>query len=413
MSDSDNKNDLTSITDLAQFEHLEDAESDKKLRKNSIDDLPEIPEESPDSTFDEQTQDDIEVPEDINSKAEEETSDEKEEAESNTFDSSFESDDNTFSDTTTDEGESEGNDFTEFAFETPSEPSEETEEEEEEEVEPEAEVEEEKEETEEVGPEPEIEEPKEEIIPKSAPLENVTPINKNVSLENFNDIRTFAQNMTYGQIALSGNPPYSVMLKNIKHNDDQEDILIILKNHAIVNDENEKSIRDGLARGYLLISQLSEFSAIYIALKLRRFDLELFVGLSEEIHPPKNYSNEDAIGKVTEENLEQNKKISLNIEKAPVPLNEIILTTLPTIEDKKIIKYLGIITEYTTVSHTEVDPTEESLQDTYHNLAEKLRYQALKLKGNGIIGINYQLTPLEDNSKNYKITCSGSAVIYS
>ena len=64
---------------------------------------------------------------------------------------------------------------------------------------------------------------------------------------------------------------------------------------------------------------------------------------------------------------------------------------------------------------TEVSKTQVSLNDIYQSLVEKCKAHAINKKGNALIGINFQITPLLlDDAINvhsrYQITCSGSVV---
>jgi len=286
----------------------------------------------------------------------------------------------------------------------------------------------------------------------------------------FEDVRDFAQNITYGMVGIGGNPPFSIILTKLKYVEDTEDILGILNEHGLINDDNEEDITQSLTHGNLLISQINEYSAIYLAHKFRRFDCNITVGLSDELHPSKSYDH-DQKGLVNKSNLYQNKSESFNLDKAPVDVNSIILATTPSLESFKIDQYIDIITEHTIIDEddlerfhyqqevqnsiaetapaaedgTSFDPIEElkkfreqlgddieedelmaqyglGLNEIYRQLAEKLKHKAYLMKGNAVVGINYQLTPLgnvaiqdqenADKSKTrYKITCTGNVVL--
>ncbi|MFX3675696.1 MAG: hypothetical protein ACN6I6_01540 [bacterium] len=295
-------------------------------------------------------------------------------------------------------------------------------------------------------PEPEFEpapvgmyqEPEAEEAPSSPP-------------QNFEDLRQFAERISYGAVAQGGNPPFSLILRSIRYQEDAEDILIILREHGLVSDDNEQSIEQGLANGSLLISQISEYSAIYLAHRFRRFDLDVLVGLSDEIHPSQSYDS-DARGLVSKQNIRQNVHERIDLERAPVKIQNIMLTTTPTLEGYNIREYLGVISHHSVLSANEIEefsnsnpltgdeivdaiqkdltevlekhgtheserlmPFGQGLETLYKEMADALRTKALKIGANAIVGINYQLTPVIKNQSGmtdvqYKVTCLGSAV---
>ncbi|CBW26348.1 conserved hypothetical protein [Halobacteriovorax marinus SJ] len=255
--------------------------------------------------------------------------------------------------------------------------------------------------------------------------------------EKFEDVKSFAKNITYGKIAQGGNPPFSVILRNVKYEEDAEDILIILREHELVGPDTEVAMQQSLEGGSLLISQISEYAAIYLTHKFRRFDLDIQMGLSDELHPSKSYEA-DSVGLVSKSRVNQNKNETMRIDKSSVDIESIIISTTPTLENYKIIEYLGIVSDFTIVDedeltsdqnltdfherqakgHVDQDQDEELQEEIelkvsqsaiYNDLSEKLRPQCMKKNANAIVGINYQITPLGDGSK-YKISCSGSAV---
>lgn len=297
-----------------------------------------------------------------------------------------------------------------------------------------------------ISPEPESEpEPFVAQDPSPAP----TAVKAQAQRENFKDVNDFGNAITYGQVAAGGNPPFSIILRKIKYLEDSERIIEILREHGLCNESNEEDYQQGLNNGSMLISQLSEYSAIYLAHKFRRFDLEILVGLADEIHPSKNYDM-DYRGLVRKENLRQNKNETFSLEDQLVEVEAILLATTPTLENYRIDRYLGLVSTHVMIEETEfqklqeadamnsvVDPDEilkeieeelaeeESstakieigLEEIYQNLAEALKVKAFKLRGNAVVGINYQITPLinqktgdQTPSIRYKVSCTGNAV---
>lgn len=304
----------------------------------------------------------------------------------------------------------------------------------------------------------ESEEPEQEEITEDtfepAPVEAYTPIENETPVsappQNFQDLRDFAENISYGAVAQGGNPPFSLILRGIRYQEDAQDILIILREHGLISDDNEQSIEQGLANGSLLISQISEYSAIYLAHRFRRFDLEVMLGLADEIHPSTSYVP-DSRGLVSKESIRQNVHESFDLDRAPVKIQSIILSTTPTLEGYTIREYLGVISHHNVLSAQEIEefsdaleptgddvvdaiqrdlrqvleqhgdniedirPFGQGLENLYHEMAQSLRAHALKIGANAVVGINYQLTPVikhegRTSDVQYKVTCLGSAV---
>ena len=166
--------------------------------------------------------------------------------------------------------------------------------------------------------------------------------------ENFKDLQKFSQNISYGSIAAEGNPPFSVIIKDVKFIEDVDDIIIILKEFKLIDDQGQTSMRESLERGSAIIPRISEYAAIILCHKLRRFNISLLMGLSEEIHPAKSYTSED-VGLISKQNLYSNKSHSFNLKARIVKLDEIITSTTATLQGMEIQQYLGVATERTII----------------------------------------------------------------
>ena len=258
--------------------------------------------------------------------------------------------------------------------------------------------------------------------------------------EDFADLKSFAQNISYGNISSGGNPPYSIILSNITYTDEAQEIIDILKEHKIINDSNEAVMKKGVETGSLLISQINEFSAIFLAHKLRRFNVKIKMGLSDEIRPSKSTSK--FRGLVSKNNILQNKTSHMNLQNKDLSVDSILISTTSSLEGYQILQYLDIVTEhivitenelinlsksrhqhsdnvdYIDMSSEEINPDAISgLSSIYQYLAHKLKQRALAMNANGIIGINFTFSPLLntnrqiENDIKYKITCAGNAVL--
>ncbi len=244
----------------------------------------------------------------------------------------------------------------------------------------------------------------------SAP-EPVTPPAKEP--ENFADVKAFAESTHFTSAGVEGNPSFSVLLKNVKYAEDVSDILSLLKEFRLVSDTEEQT-RSRLMRGQLLIPRISEYTAIFIAHKLRRFDLDIQVGLSDDIHPPKHMENPE-LGVVSKQSLYQNQHHHFQFEDAKLDLSQIIVAATPSLEGYQVVRYLGVASEHQMLDGEIVeDEISDQIPKYYQELAGKLKAHALKQKANAVVGLNYQLTPLPSEYghaiQRYRLSCTGNLV---
>ncbi len=251
-----------------------------------------------------------------------------------------------------------------------------------------------------------------------------TPAPSATTQENFQDLRDFSEAMSYGNVSMGGNPPFSLLLRGVRYREDAERILTILREHELCNQENEKVLWSSLENGNLLIAQISEYSAIYLAHRLRRFDVDIQVGLSDEIYPSKHYPQEER-GLISKHSLKQNINENADLTSNMVDTENIILTTATAPAGYRIHHYIQVVTAHSLLERKELEdlqknwPQEEKgnplpLNELCKELAEQLKNDAFKKGANAVIGINYQITPLtaeqESDRMTYKIVCAGDAV---
>jgi len=231
--------------------------------------------------------------------------------------------------------------------------------------------------------------------------------------EDFSEVKKFAENSHYSGMAAEGNPSFSVLISQIKFIEDIEDILRLLKELNLLGDDIEQA-RKRLLRGSFLVPRISEYAAILLAHKLRRFDIDLQLGLSDDIHPPK-HGEKPETGIVSKTNLYQNQNHHFQFHHPKVELSQILISTTSNLEGYQIHRYLGIATENQLIDGHQIE--EEKSQDipkAYQDIAHKLKAQALQVNANAIVGITYQLTPLpvdlNHSSTKYRLSCSGNLV---
>ncbi len=254
------------------------------------------------------------------------------------------------------------------------------------------------------------------------------------STVDFDEVKNFATNFTYGTVEGEGNPPYSLKLKNIKYLDDADNIQILLKEFEIINDKNKEDYELALKLGNVLIPQISEYTAIILAHKLRRFDLDIEIGLSDEIHPSKEQDKLNR-GLLKKENLKQNITEKNKLNSLSSKKHEFLTAISNTVQGKKVSRYLGIITTSLFVNKEDIErlsfvqselqnkQLEESTALDYQNfctdfdeqhlnLVNVLKNKAIKNSANALLGIQFNLNLINSNHETlYQLTCSANQVI--
>lgn len=238
--------------------------------------------------------------------------------------------------------------------------------------------------------------------------------------ESFTDVRRYASSISYGAMTQGGNPPFSVILRNIRFKDECEDILLILKEHGLVSPSNELEMKKSVENGAILISQLSEYSAIYLAHRLRRFDVEVQVGLSEELHPSKSYLP-DAERPINRSSFHQNKQQSFQNDTSTIDLKSILVSTANSLPNYQIIRYLGVLTDHSLIDEVQIRELEQvegqdNMGELYDQLTERMKAKVLRKGGNALLNFNFQMTPVgssRSESLEFKVTCTGTAVLLS
>lgn len=231
--------------------------------------------------------------------------------------------------------------------------------------------------------------------------------------EDFSETRQFAEKALLDDSPSECNPAYSVIARNIRFLEDSEEILSLLKEVGFPHDMMDQ-FKKQIARGTLLIPRISEFTAIYVCHRLRRFRLELTMGLSDMIHAPKKPTEHDK-GLVSRKSIGQNQHHQFEFKASTEEAKNIILSTLAQLDGHAIERYLGVASEHTFLASEVVEnETAEAIHKSYDELAQKLKGHALHHRANAVVGINYQLTPMPAEGAlgqyRYKLTCTGNLV---
>lgn len=280
--------------------------------------------------------------------------------------------------------------------------------------------------------------------------------------EPLEDLTHFAKEQTHVDYSAEGNPPFSIIVKNLRYYEDIDGIIEVLREFNLTSDED--SMRENLTHGQVLIPRLSEYVAIILCHKLRVFDCEILMGLTEEIHPPKSYESQDR-GMITKKVLNQNKRHHFKA-KDLLDNSLVMTTTLNQIEGHIVKKHIGVITHSTILNSTDLNKSSQledeiidnistedqrrisklrlkrenylasqsdpdylrditegptvqkqkyGLDSVYKDLLEEIRVKAIEEKANGVIGINFTITPISidsylDGGAQYQVVCSGNLV---
>ncbi len=300
--------------------------------------------------------------------------------------------------------------------------------------------------------------------PEKKTLIEDQPLNEWKQPTEFEDIKSFAESISYGDFNAEGNPPFSLIIKNPKYYEDLNEIIEILIEFGIYKNEQKEQLITNLKRGQMLLPRLSEYAAITIAHKLRAFDIEILLGLTEEVNPPRTYQSNDR-GLTSKASVYNNKSYFWGSHQSKSS-KDILISTLPTIEDYSIQGHLGVATyalqiskdelineglEERIMDHISADEKEKvndlrlkrenllaakssyhniddiykskvkdktgslKLDDLYQEVVDGLKQKALTKKANAIVGLNFSIIPLSldtyiKEGPRYQILGTGNLV---
>lgn len=218
-------------------------------------------------------------------------------------------------------------------------------------------------------------------------------------------------------------PNFSLKIGGIRSKYDGEDVLRILREFLDYTQDDEKLWQRAIDRGEVLIPRVGEYVAISIAHKLRHIDANFHLGLSEEIF--ETPVEELQKGPVNHHTLSLNKTYSYDAENTRVSIKNVVTSTTPQLENVEIKDYLGVAMEEKTIDindyHSNVielgtvdDKTREfeqfGFKEVYRELTDRLKHHAMNKGANGVINIQFQNIPMPKEEHIYKIICSGTLV---
>ncbi len=240
------------------------------------------------------------------------------------------------------------------------------------------------------------------------PIVNKLPpanVNK-VSPEDFSDVKNFAESLTFGQVRIGGNPAFSIKLSGIYKNS-QEQVKNLLQEHKLVDDE--RSIDLAIDLGELLIAQISEYSAVYLASKLKHMAKEISIDLAEEIHHSDSYETSNK-GLTNKNSIFQNREFRYDKKKSVLNTDSIKIFTSENIANKFVIENIGFVHEEIKVDQESYHSYDQQKDNLKNELILKVKKQALELGANAIISSVFQLHDSEEKESIY-LSLQGDAVI--
>ena len=180
-------------------------------------------------------------------------------------------------------------------------------------------------------------------------------------------------------VQVGGNPPYSLLLEDIKFVDELKEIIGILTDLKILPSSKTELLKHSYQTKQLLIPQISEYLAIMLANRFRHYHLKTSFGLSEEIFLTKRIS-ENPRGLVNTCQIWKNSKKSFNIKN-----NNIYLLVDEEHMNYEVIKQFNILHASDKLMITNKSKQQEYKDSLIDFLSDVLKEKARKLKLNAII----------------------------
>ena len=247
--------------------------------------------------------------------------------------------------------------------------------------------------------------PPQDLTPKAAvqeeQLEQILPKEKQSDLQaTLEDIQQFSTHLTYGRLSLGQGPPFAVAIRNIRDEKTKNELRRLLGEMGLEVSDFEQ----GLTLGSVLVGQINEYCAIFLAHKLRNLNVEIELGLSSSIHLPKNYEDEVKRGIPMDSSKDQSWERGENLDEwkyndffisttshSPHPIKEYLG---PIQAVRKIYSdQLAHLPEIQDINVSEQTDYQDYLGQ-YQGLLEELKKGAIKRGAHGFIQLSFQLTPL-------------------
>ncbi|HBQ21575.1 MAG: hypothetical protein A2Z91_02370 [Deltaproteobacteria bacterium GWA2_38_16] len=196
--------------------------------------------------------------------------------------------------------------------------------------------------------------------------------------------------------------PYALLIEGIDRPEDQELVYQVLSTSEV--DLDLDSLRKQLNQGgHALVSHLNEAKAAMIVDKIKDIEAaNIRFGPLDELRPKKSHP-ERSEGSQSEEPF--------------FVKGEVVLTTAPSIPEKSVRKYLGIVSTEITMPEEvvmkELHQEKEDVRSEYDLLVSKvlkaLEAKAKKMHANAVIAVTFDFKFLPEQ-KSFVIFATGTAV---
>jgi hypothetical protein len=255
------------------------------------------------------------------------------------------------------------------------------------------------------------------------------------------DIQHFMNQYDIGVIKREGNPPFTLLIEEVKTTNQKNEIKKILRDYKIVPEQEFAEYEKQLDYECLLLTHLSEYSAIFLAEKIRKLKVRLKVGLSGNIRESEHYERDD-FGTIGPKQLDQNRESSKNFKE--VDLKEwVLISNHMSVPDYEIVEYLGIgqqsyyfdkkdllrlkgqstdhiqTAEYLTNffnEHIDQDYLnfklrfKNELNQIFEGLVTRLRENAEQKGANALLGTQFQIHQLSGKDEAYMMNTTATLV---
>jgi uncharacterized protein YbjQ (UPF0145 family) len=224
-------------------------------------------------------------------------------------------------------------------------------------------------------------------------------------------------------VPFTSTPAFTIQISDIGRQSDAEEIYALLKEWKVITSDNDRFYETSINRGRFIIPRIGEYAAIFLAHRLRRFDVDIKLGLSQQIFTNETESIDK--GTLTKQNIKNNKRESASIRNQSIKEESVIISTLDSLNGHRIVEHLGLVTIQKDIQKDQqlspavgdsfgpapITGVNHDFSKEFEQLGIQLRPMALKKFGNAVIGIRYQVSPYTmDNQLWYKIICTGNVV---
>ena len=235
------------------------------------------------------------------------------------------------------------------------------------------------------------------------------------------DIKEFGEKLAIGSAHMEAAPAFSVLLTNKSGKFSEKEIseirdVLTADDYGIRFEEIEIQ----LGAGKLLVPQISEFAAIMLAQKLRDVVDDIQLDLANEIYQSSaaEMVTPNEAYRVDSERFDQHREEIHDMDAEPKSERDLFSTTLPEISHFEITRILSAVTVSAVLEAAVAEsPTSPDFEKATEQLTRDLVAKAFKLGAHGVIGVAFNLRPIEasrdaagDRRHAYRLLGSGTAV---